>query len=120
VAIRLIVLLYIEFHNLQTECICHVGCRSSTVQLLSRHWKVKNAQGKLVAEVSKGTRGVVGCTPILKPGTCFCYYSGTDMDSQGGSMAGSFGMATLDSKGAAVDSFDATIASFRFITVNKG
>jgi hypothetical protein len=41
------------------------------------------------------------------------------MDSQGGSMGGSFGMATLDSKGAAVDSFDATIAPFKFITLNK-
>ena len=41
------------------------------MQLLSRHWLIRDLQGKVVAEVQKGSRGVVGCTPLIKPGDCF-------------------------------------------------
>ena len=71
-----------------------------------------------MAEVKKGSRGVVGCTPILKASTCFQYFSGTDSDSEGGgsTMQGSFEMAVLDTKtGAKVRSFDAEIAPFTFL-----
>lgn len=50
------------------------------VQLISRHWIIKNASGDVVAEVAKGARGVVGCTPIVKRGQSFSYYSGTDLE----------------------------------------
>jgi len=70
-----------------------------------------------MAEVAKGARGVVGCTPILKPATCFQYFSGTDSDPSGGTtMQGSFEMAVLDSKtGLAEKTFDAEIAPFTFL-----
>jgi uncharacterized protein affecting Mg2+/Co2+ transport len=87
----------------------------STVQLLGRHWVVRDSTGDAVAEVARGSPGVVGCTPILKPGTCFAYYSGTDVDAKGGSMEGSFQMATLNARGLPEARFDAVVAPFRFI-----
>ena len=102
-------------HDVIIIIMCVHICRSSTVQLRSRHWKVLDSNGKLITEVAKGARGVVGCTPILKPNTCFSYYSGTDMDLDGGRMYGSFEMLVLDSKGTPIDSFDAEIATFNFI-----
>jgi uncharacterized protein affecting Mg2+/Co2+ transport len=70
-----------------------------------------------MAEVQKGARGVVGCTPILKPSTCFQYFSGTDSDSTGGTtMQGSFEMAALNSKTGSVETtFEAEIAPFTFL-----
>jgi len=85
------------------------------VQLLRRHWVVKNAAQETVAEVGRWAKGVVGCTPILKPATCFSYYSGTDMDANGGSMEGAFEMAQLDAKGAPEKRFEVAIAPFHFI-----
>lgn len=35
---------------------------------------LRAADVQVVTEVAKGSRGVVGCTPILKPGECFEYY----------------------------------------------
>jgi len=29
---------------------------------------------QVIAEVPKGSKGVVGCTPLIKPGECFEYY----------------------------------------------
>lgn len=72
----------------------------------------KNAD--LQMEVAPGAKGVVGQTPIIKPNTCFSYYSGTDMDGKGGSMEGSFGMVALDSKGKKMEEFDAMISRFPF------
>lgn len=89
-------------------------CRSQTVQLLSRHWIVRNDENDVVAEVAKGSRGVVGCTPILKPATCFSYYSGTDLETKG-CMEGSFELAVLNAKGLPESSFEARIAPFRFL-----
>jgi uncharacterized protein affecting Mg2+/Co2+ transport len=70
-----------------------------------------------MAEVQKGARGVVGCTPILKPSTCFQYFSGTDSDPSGGTtMQGSFEMAVLNNKtGSTEQTFDAEIAPFTFL-----
>lgn len=84
------------------------------MQLRTRHFVIRNDAGETVAEVARGARGVVGCTPILKPGSCFQYYSGTDMDGPGGTMEGSYGMAVLDSKSMPTSVFDASIARFPF------
>lgn len=89
-------------------------CRERTVQLLSRHWIIKDPDGKVIAEVAKGAKGVVGCTPILKPKTCFQYYSGTDLRKAGGTMEGSFGMAVLSTQGVPESYFDAEIGQFKF------
>jgi ApaG protein len=85
------------------------------VQLLGRHWVITDGAGG-VTEVAKGSPGVVGCTPILKPGTCFQYYSGTDLDTRTGTMRGSFQMARLcPTHKTPVDAFDAEVAPFPFV-----
>lgn len=48
--------------------------RQEVVQLLGRHWIIEDAGGAVVAEVPRGSKGVVGCTPLIKPGECFEYY----------------------------------------------
>lgn len=64
-----------------------------SVQLMSRHWMIMNAQG-LTNEV-KGD-GVVGEQPVLAPGETFRYSSGTPLDTPSGLMRGSYLMRTLD------------------------
>jgi ApaG protein len=61
------------------------------VQLISRHWKIADAQGS-IKEV-KGP-GVVGEQPVLKPGTAFEYTSGTLLPTSSGIMMGSYQMVT--------------------------
>ncbi len=60
-------------------------------QLISRHWVITDANGKVV-EV-KGL-GVVGHQPLLAPGQSFEYSSGSQIATPAGSMRGSyFGVA---------------------------
>jgi uncharacterized protein affecting Mg2+/Co2+ transport len=68
----------------------------------------------VVAEVARGARGVVGCTPIIKPGTAFLYHSGTDLETPGGAMEGAFEMEVVDKSGAPRERFDAEVARFAF------
>ena len=60
---------YVWMYTIQIE---NIG--EETVQLLNRHWKITDAQGR-VQEV-KGP-GVVGEQPTLQPGESFRYTSGT-------------------------------------------
>lgn len=62
-----------------------------TVQLISRHWIITDAMGK-VDEV-RGP-GVVGKQPILKPGESFEYTSGCPLGTPFGSMRGTYQMVT--------------------------
>lgn len=64
-----------------------------SVQLLSRHWIITDANGH-VQEV-KG-KGVVGEQPVIKPGQSFEYTSGTVLATQVGTMSGSYRMQVLD------------------------
>ena len=75
-----------------------------TVQLVSRHWVIRDGNGK-VDEV----RGpvVVGDQPVLEPGEAYEYTSGCPLPTPFGSMLGSYQMVTAD--GA---QFDAEIAEF--------
>ena len=75
-----------------------------TVQLITRHWIIENADGE-VDEV-KGD-GVVGEQPVLAPGEAFEYSSGCHLATPFGSMRGTYQMLVDD--GA---TFDATIAPF--------
>ncbi len=61
----------------------------STVQLRSRHWKITDGLGR-VQEV-KGP-GVVGKTPMLRPGDSFKYTSGTPLSTPSGIMSGTYQM----------------------------
>ncbi|EFN52001.1 hypothetical protein CHLNCDRAFT_139531 [Chlorella variabilis] len=99
------------------------NCGEETVQLLGRHWIIQDASGKVLTEVAKGSRGVVGCTPLLEPGACFEYYSGTDLDQPCGSMRGSFQMAVVNQRKPQdkwVRTFDALVAPFAFVRPRNG
>lgn len=73
-------------------------------KLLTRHWLITDANGK-VQEV-RGD-GVVGEQPYLKPGEGFRYTSGSMLDTPVGTMEGSYQMIADD--GVA---FDAPIPRF--------
>jgi ApaG protein len=73
-------------------------------QLISRHWIITDANGKVV-EV-KGL-GVVGEQPLLKPGESFEYTSGTHLETSVGTMHGTYQMVAEDGR-----QFDAPIPSF--------
>jgi ApaG protein len=60
-------------------------------RLLSRHWVITDANGK-VQEVSGD--GVVGEQPHLSPGETFRYSSGAVLETPVGSMQGSYRMET--------------------------
>ena len=74
-------------------------------RLLTRHWVITDANGK-VQEV-RGD-GVVGEQPHLKPGQGFRYSSGAVLETPVGAMQGSYQMVTDDGL-----RFDAPIAAFR-------
>jgi ApaG protein len=74
-------------------------------RLLTRHWVITDANGK-VQEV-RGD-GVVGEQPHLKPGQGFRYSSGAVLETPVGAMQGSYQMVTDDGL-----QFDAPIAAFR-------
>ena len=74
-------------------------------RLLTRHWVITDANGK-VQEV-RGD-GVVGEQPHLKPGQGFRYSSGAVLETPVGAMQGSYEMVTDDGM-----RFAAPIAVFR-------
>jgi len=75
-----------------------------TVQLLSRHWKIHDADGNLEEVVGEG---VVGEQPVIPPGERFSYSSFCPLKTEVGSMSGTYQMMT--EKG---ERFDAVIAPF--------
>lgn len=74
------------------------------VQLLTRHWIITDGDGK--TQEVRG-EGVVGEQPVIPPGTEYRYTSGTLLNTEVGSMQGSFGMQTEDGV-----QFDAPIKPF--------
>jgi ApaG protein len=85
-----------------TMTIHNVG--SVPAQLLTRHWIITDANGR-VQEV-RG-EGVVGEQPHLRPGEGFQYTSGTMLDTPVGTMRGSYQMLADDGV-----EFDAEIGTF--------
>jgi ApaG protein len=77
---------------------------TATAQLVSRHWIITDANGK-VQEV-KGL-GVVGEQPKLAPGESFEYTSGAAIATPVGTMRGSYQMVAEDGT-----KFEAPIAEF--------
>ncbi|MDE2088417.1 MAG: Co2+/Mg2+ efflux protein ApaG [Gammaproteobacteria bacterium] len=77
---------------------------SIPAKLLTRHWLITDANGK-VQEV-RGD-GVVGEQPHLRPGESFQYTSGTMIETPVGSMSGSYQMLADDGT-----RFDAEIRPF--------
>ena len=74
------------------------------VQLVSRHWIITDANGRV--EEVKGA-GVVGERPVLNPGESFRYTSGCPLATPSGIMVGSYRM--VDQAGQA---FDVAIPAF--------
>ncbi|MCP4331858.1 MAG: Co2+/Mg2+ efflux protein ApaG [Gammaproteobacteria bacterium] len=75
-----------------------------SAQLLTRHWVVTDSNQK-VQEV-RGD-GVVGEQPLLNPGEQFVYTSGTKLETEIGTMKGSYQMLADDGS-----QFDATVDEF--------
>ena len=76
----------------------------SPAKLLTRHWLITDANGK-VQEVTG--EGVVGEQPYLKPGESFRYTSGAIIETPVGVMQGKYSMRSDDG-----DEFDAFIPQF--------
>jgi ApaG protein len=75
-----------------------------TVRLISRHWRIMDANGHV--EEVRGA-GVVGEQPELLPGQAFRYTSGAPLDTPSGVMQGAYRMQT-----ASGVVFDAVIPAF--------
>ncbi|MDP1750968.1 MAG: Co2+/Mg2+ efflux protein ApaG [Reyranella sp.] len=75
-----------------------------TVQLRSRHWKITDGLGRL--QEVKGP-GVVGKTPMLRPGDVFEYSSGTPLSTPSGIMGGTYQMVSEQG-----EKFDIEIPTF--------
>lgn len=75
-----------------------------TVQLLNRHWKITDNQGRM--QEVRGA-GVVGEQPVLAPGEAFEYTSGTPLPTPSGIMVGTYEMET-----PAGESFSVQIPAF--------
>lgn len=76
-------------------------------QLISRHWRITDANEKL-QEVQG--MGVVGEQPHLKPGESYTYTSGVILETETGIMEGTYHMRT--DEGAM---FDAPIPTFALV-----
>lgn len=74
-------------------------------QLLSRHWIITDANGKV--EEVRGD-GVVGEQPLLEPGQVYRYSSGAVLETPVGTMQGSYRMRAADGR-----SYEAPIPVFR-------
>jgi ApaG protein len=77
---------------------------TETVQLISRHWIITNANGQI--EEVRGP-GVVGEQPVLAPTESFTYTSGCPLTTAFGTMEGTYEMAAKSG-----DRFEAKIAPF--------
>jgi ApaG protein len=77
---------------------------SSPVQLMSRKWIIKDADGDV--ETVEGP-GVVGEKPVLQPGQSFEYTSFCPLETPFGTMEGYYNMVAADGS-----RFQATIAPF--------
>jgi ApaG protein len=73
-------------------------------QLLSRHWIITDATGRV--EEVRGP-GVVGEQPVLNPGDSYTYTSGCPLGTPFGMMEGTYQMVT-----GGGEQFDARIAAF--------
>ncbi|PKM12688.1 MAG: Co2+/Mg2+ efflux protein ApaG [Gammaproteobacteria bacterium HGW-Gammaproteobacteria-3] len=85
-------------------CISITNTGEVPATLLSRHWQITDANGK-VQEVSG--EGVIGEKPYLKPGETFRYTSGAMIETPVGVMQGKYTLRSDEG-----DQFKATIPKF--------
>ena len=67
--------------------------REDTVQLRTRHWRITDSRG--MVNIVDG-EGVVGETPILKPGETHDYVSGCELVVRHGAMEGHYAFSHAD------------------------
>ena len=79
-----------------------------TVQLRSRYWRITDGLGRL--QEVRGP-GVIGKTPMLRPGEVFEYTSGTPLSTSSGIMSGSYQMVSETG-----EKFDIEIPAFSLDT----
>ncbi|MGM8227728.1 Co2+/Mg2+ efflux protein ApaG [Cellvibrio sp. ARAG 10.3] len=79
----------------------------TNVQLISRHWRIKDANDNL--QEVKGL-GVVGEQPRLAPGASYTYTSGAILETETGMMEGSYQMRRDDGS-----TFDTPIPLFALV-----
>ena len=80
---------------------------NEAARLISRHWVITDADGRIQEVRGKG---VIGQQPHLKPGQSYTYTSGTVMETAIGFMQGSYQMLADDGT-----RFDAVIPAFRLV-----
>jgi len=90
---------YVWAYHVKIE---NVGER--TVQLINRHWRITDANGRM--QEVRGS-GVVGEQPVLDPGEAFEYTSGTPLATPSGIMVGSYEMES-----DAGERFDVDVPAF--------
>ena len=71
-----------------------------TVQLMGRHWKITDSLGR--TQEVRG-EGVIGEQPIIEPGECYEYSSGTPLSTPSGIMVGSYFMETREGRPLEID-----------------
>jgi ApaG protein len=84
-----------------------------SVQLMRRTWQITDANGR--TQHVHGA-GVVGEQPLLEPGECFEYTSGTPLDTPSGFMVGAYHMVVPSSG----ENFDAAIPAFSLDSPHQG
>ena len=72
----------------------------ATAQLVSRHWEITDAAGRL--EEVDGP-GVVGEQPTIRPGETFSYASGCPLTTPSGLMVGRYQMVGDDGEGFEIE-----------------
>ena len=90
-----------------TYCITIVNQNNFTVQLLRRHWIIKDAESGL-REVEG--EGVIGQQPVLAPGESYTYESACNLTGEIGAMYGTY-LFVRDGK----DTFKVRIPEFKLI-----
>jgi ApaG protein len=65
----------------------------NSVKLFDRHWLITDEMGRRIEVHGKG---VVGQQPVIQPGGCFEYTSGTPLNAPSGVMMGRYGMLKDD------------------------
>ena len=77
-----------------------INTSSNTIKLKHRNWVIIDANGKIMNIQGEG---VVGEFPILKPGECFEYTSGTPLKTTNGFMQGFYLMSQNDGEQLKID-----------------
>lgn len=97
----------LEHRYVYTYTITIANKSAMPAQLISRHWRITDANEKL--QEVQGL-GVVGEQPHIKPGESYTYTSGVILDTETGIMEGTYHMRSDD--GAM---FDAPIPTFALV-----